>query len=175
MEQEKRQLGKQQRHASQWRLEEIEFLKRSYATYSVNEIAIELGRTAVAVKSKALLLGLKQINPNTVIVNGQKRCSVCKQMLDLEFFYPDKRTKTSFTSHCRICKNAKGAETNRLRKLKEQTANETYTCKGCGVTQPGWHFKWSTRKEKRESRCLTCRSKIDVANKLQRIKEGRDW
>lgn len=158
-----------------WSQEEIDFLIRFYATSPTEDLAEELGRTRQAVKAKALKLHLKKDNPNLVIVGGKKRCSVCGEMLDLEYFCKERKSKIGYSSGCRLCRSKRGTEILEIEKLKQETAKKRYTCYNCGGTKPGWEFKWSTRKKRRETKCNECRRELDIQNKVKRIQEGRDW
>lgn len=160
---------------SNWTQEEIDFLKRYYATCSNQELAESLQRTPVAVKSKAISLDLTKENPNIVIVDGKKRCSKCGEMLELAFFYKTTKNKIGYSSSCRICKSEKGMRKLNNEALKQKTGAEKYVCKVCGEEKPGWEFKWSSTKKKREHRCAKCREIKNKESKVKRIKEGKDW
>lgn len=159
----------------EWTQEEIDFLVRFYPTHSNKELAETLNRSRASVKAKAIRLNIKKINPNSVIIDGKKRCATCEEMLDLEFFYPEPKNKIGYSSTCRICRSKHGIQKLAIEKLKEETGKQKYTCYTCGATKPGWEFKWSTRKKKRETKCSECRQAQDLENKVKRIKEGRDW
>lgn len=130
-----------------WSKEELEFLKREYATADNEEIAYSLGRTVRSVESMAYKLGIRKTKLETAIkvdiVTDEK-----KRVLD---------------------------EIDRIKNLKRTTSEDFKTCTCCGEVKKGSEFSFVMRDEARLSQCTKCRKRNSNENKTNRIIEGRDW
>ena len=162
------------REGKKWTEEEDAFLEAYYATHNTEEMAKAIERSPGAVRARAKKKNLKKIF-NNQIIDGKKTCSVCGRLLPIEEFNRSNKPSSGYESGCRVCYSDRQKAARKLERIKEATAKENYTCSKCGQTKPGWQFKWSSIKKKRETICQECCTERDRRTKIQRIKDGRDW
>ena len=153
--------------AKKWTDEEVQFLKFAYPNkdFLTREIANELGRSELAIKSKAIKLGLKIYKEE--LQSGVRRCCKCKTILPLESFYASKKGKYGYGYMCKEC------EKERKSVNKESILGKK--CVRCGENKPIYKFdKIKRNSDGYNGTCKSCRKEIRDRSKIKKLKE-RGW
>ena len=104
-----------------WTDEEIQFLKFAYPNkdFTVKEISKELNRSAISIRHKANKLGL--LLYREPLPHGFKRCTKCKTIFSLEFFYIKRGSRDG---HGYLCKECDKEKSRKYYKYKKEIIEE---------------------------------------------------
>ena len=99
-----------------WTPEEDAFLTREYGKSSSKDIADALGRTAEAIRTRAIRLKLKFRDVPDNVPQGFKYCTGCKQILPLDSFYNQNSSKDGKYHVCIKCAKEQGRKKREMQK-----------------------------------------------------------
>lgn len=175
--------------------EEDNYIRKTYGILPTKEIAENLGRTIGSVSGRASKIGIKVDDRVEKFENGtKKRCPCCKKILPIDDFKYLSKGKMSEGSKCNECrrdikyqkwidkkleglKKKNGFLTDEELQEREIKKNEqTFICSMCGKEMLGVNFTFKNKKTNEvDCRCIKCRSKRNVDNKLKSIVNGGCW
>ena len=159
--------------AKKWTDEEVQFLKFAYPNkdFLIREIANELGRSELAIKSKAIKLGLKIYKEE--LQSGVRRCCKCKTILPLESFYASKKGKYGYGYMCKECEKERKSVNKESILGKETILGKQ--CTRCREVKPIDKFdKIKRNSDGYDATCKSCRKEIRDRSRLKKLKE-RGW
>lgn len=117
------------------------------------------------------------------IPRGFKRCTVCKEVLPLEDFPKNKRSKDGFWHMCKKCNNKRNRKYQQAKKIEKYLKDSQTTlttvkekrCAGCGEVLPSEEFYKNHRnKDGLSYKCKKCLTKQSKEYQIEKLKE-RGW